>query len=85
MAVAHDWFAPFGEVTREPHAKGDWTARSQATVSQARIHDSALRAKRERDSLLCSHCSQEILVQHLGSYTVVGKDFTSSDVHKNIS
>ena len=21
MAVAHDWFAPFGEVTREPHAK----------------------------------------------------------------
>lgn len=54
VAVAHDWFAPFGKVTREPLAKGDWTVCSQATVSQARIHDSALRAKRERDSLLCS-------------------------------
>ena len=54
VTVAHDWFAPFGEVTREPHAKGDWTARSQATVSQARIHDSAFRAKRQRDSLLRS-------------------------------
>ena len=58
FAVAHDWFAlrfaPFGEVTREPLAKGDWIVCSQATVSQARIHDSALRAKRERDSLLCS-------------------------------
>ena len=54
VAVAHDWFAPFGKVTREPLAKGDWRACSQATVSQARIHDSALHAKRERDSLLCS-------------------------------
>ena len=54
LAEAHDWFAPFGEVTREPHAKGDWIVCSQATVSQARIHDSAPHAKRGRDSLLCS-------------------------------
>ena len=30
-------------------------------------------------------CSEEILVQQMGSYAVVGKDLTSSDVHKNIS
>ena len=30
-------------------------------------------------------CSEGILVQQMGSYAVVGKDLTSSDVHKNIS
>ena len=29
-------------------------------------------------------CSEEIWVQQMGSYAVVGKDLTSSDVPKNI-
>ena len=85
LLVGHDWFAPFGEVTREPHAKGDWIVCSQATVSQAIIHDSALHAKRKETVCFVIDCSEEILVQQMGSYAVFGKEFTSSDVHKNIS
>ena len=86
MAVAHDWFAPFGEVTREPHAKGDWTARSQAILFRKREFTIRRFVQKDKGTVCFAvDCSEGILVQQMGSYAVVGKDLTSSDVHKNIS
>ena len=86
MAVAHDWFAPFLGKSRESRTRKEIGQLVRRLLFRKREFTIRRFVQKDKGTVYFAvDCSEGILVQQMGSYAVVGKDLTSSDVHKNIS